>query len=293
MNIKKFKNIGLIIKPKDERGIPIAQQLLAYLLNRFEHIAIDKPISALTAMKGVSYIPQEKFAEHCDLAIALGGDGTLLSAARMLARKKVPLLGINFGTLGFLVEINPADMQQQLNRIFDGEYRVEQRLMLVAACLRNGQTLVEHDACNDVVIKHQGSIRMIELDTMVDDVFINTVWADGLIVSTPTGSTAYALSSGGPLVEPTLDATLIVPICPHTLSYRPLIVDSNKAVEIGYTQHNQDTALVSIDGQITEIIHPGDKIIVSAMPLKLQLIQPQEHDYFSTLRTKLRWSEKL
>ena len=293
MNIESCRKIGLIIKPNDERGIPLAKRLITYLLTHFDQVIINQQIDTLTKIDHVSYIPHAEFAENCDLVIALGGDGTLLSAARLLARKQIPLMGIHFGTLGFLVEIAPEDMETQLDEIFSGKYRIEQRLMLEAAVMRDDQLLAQHDACNDVVIRHPGSARMIEMDTTVDGAFINTVWADGLIVATPTGSTAYALSSGGPLVEPTLDATLIVPICPHTLSYRPLIIDAHKTVEIIYTLHNQDSGLVSMDGQIAETIQPGDRIIIKAMSSKLKLIQPRTHDYFSTLRTKLRWSEKL
>ena len=235
---------------------------------------------------------KDDIGSTCDLAIALGGDGTFLSAARMMAKHRVPIIGVNLGNLGFLAEVSPEDMTAQLKNIFDGDHHLEERLMLNVSYRRDGKVLNRHDACNDLTLKHKDSVRMIELDTSIDEMFLNTVWSDGLIVSTPTGSTGYALSGGGPIVEPTIEALLLVPICPHTLSYRPLIVQPDKAINIQYTPRNSDAGLASVDGQINQVLEPGDTITVKTPPYKLQLIQPSDHDYLRTLRTKLRWSEK-
>lgn len=292
MNIKDSRKVGLITKPNDARGAEVARDLIAYLLNRNKEVFIDQNTGSYVQDKNIKRIYRTELANICDLIVVLGGDGTLLSAARAAARKGVPLIGVNLGNLGFLVEILPQQMAKQLDQIFDADYRLEERTMLTATHVPGDRALEEYDACNDIVIKHHGTARMIELDTFIDAAPVSTMLSDGLIISTPTGSTAYALSSGGPLVEPTLEATLIVPICPHTLSYRPLIIDANKTIEIKYTHRNEDAGLVSIDGQIDMMLKPGERITIKPLSHKLKLIQPQQHNYFYTLKTKLRWSEK-
>ncbi len=293
MDIKNSQKIGLIIKPNDERSIKVTQDLVSYLLSRKKKVFIDEEARVDLLERSVESVHRKELATLCNLIVALGGDGTLLCAARAIAHREVPLIGISLGNLGFLVEISPQQMVSKLDQIFDNHYRLEERTMLAATHLRGNNTLEEYNACNDVVIKHHGTARMIELNTSIDDSLISSILSDGLIVSTPTGSTAYALSSGGPLVEPILEATLIVPICPHTLSYRPLIIDANKTIEIEYTHYNEDPGLISIDGQINTMSQPGDRVTIKTLPHKLNLIQPPKHDYFHTLRTKLRWSEKL
>ena len=294
MNISDTQHIGLIIKPHDDLVENVARKLSEYLLAHFKAIYVDEDSNPLPETDRIFSVTRQKIVTSCELVVALGGDGTLLSAARTVVRKGIPLIGINLGTLGFLAEISPSTMNQQLDEIFAGKFRLEERSMLTMMHFCNGIVEHEYDACNDIVIKHHISTRVIEVDTTVNGNVINSLRADGLIVATPTGSTAYALSSGGPLVEPTLKATLIVPICPHTLSHRPLIIDSDKTIELGYNDlYNSDPGLVSVDGQIHEIINPGDKIVIKPLLQKLHLIQPENHDYFHTLRNKLRWSEKL
>ncbi len=293
IDISSIKRVALAIKPNEARALELAATLTDYLLERFDAVVADKESAAAVGSERLTAVEKDEIGAACDLAVVLGGDGTFLSAARAMARHGVPIVGVNLGRLGFLTEIPPEDMLAQLDRVLSGDHHVEERTMIGVTYLRDGNASSRQDACNDLTLKHKDSVRMIEVDTSVDGVFLNTVWSDGLIVSTPTGSTGYALSSGGPIVEPTLDALLLVPICPHTLSYRPLIVKPGKPIEIRYTRHNNDAGLASVDGQINQVLNPGDAVIVETLPYKLQLIQPSNHDYLRTLRTKLRWSERL
>lgn len=292
IDISSIKRVALAVKPNEARALELAATLTDYLLKRFDAVVAGGRVAGDVGDTRVTAVEKDDVGAACDLAIVLGGDGTFLSAARAMARHGVPIIGVNLGHLGFLTEVPPEDMLNRLDRIFDGDHHVEERTMIGVTYLRDGKASARQDACNDLTLKHKDSVRMIEVDTSVDGAFLNTVWSDGLIVSTPTGSTGYALSSGGPIVEPTLDALLLVPICPHTLSYRPLIVQPDKPIEIRYTLHNSDAGLASVDGQINQVLNPGDVVTVETLPYKLQLIQPSDHDYLRTLRTKLRWSER-
>ena len=293
IDISSIKTIGLIIKPNSSKASELASKLTDYLLTRFDKVVINETTGNEVKNTNLSLVTIDEIGSACDLAIALGGDGTFLSAARKAAKHGVPIIGINLGHLGFLAEVPPENMTSQLDYIFGGDYHLEERMMIGVTYYRADKMFSQEDACNDFILKHKDSIRMIELNTSINGVFLNTVWSDGLIVSTPTGSTGYALSSGGPIIEPNLNALLLVPICPHTLSYRPLIVQPDKPIEIEYTLHNNDAGLASVDGQINEILMPGDKVVVETLDYKLQLIQPLSHDYLRTIRTKLRWSERL
>ena len=293
IDFNNIKRVALVIKPSSAQAIELAATLADYLLKRFDKVVVDEAVADDIKVANLSSVAKEEIGAACDLAIALGGDGTFLSAARTMAHYGVPIIGINLGHLGFLAEVPPENMTDRLERIFNGDHHLEERTMISVSYRRGDEILGEYNACNDLTIKHKDSIRMIELDTSIDGLFLNTVWSDGLIVSTPTGSTGYALSSGGPIIEPTLSALLLVPICPHTLSYRPLIIQPGKAIEIQYTLHNKDAALASVDGQINQVLDPGNTVTVKTLPRKLQLIQPSDHDYLRTLRTKLRWSERL
>ncbi len=293
IDVNSIKRVGLIVKPNAVRAVELASALADYLLKRFDTVVADEATIDDIGNTQLTAVAKDEIGKACDLAIALGGDGTFLNAARMMARNKVPVIGVNLGHLGFLAEVPPEDMTGRLERILGGDCHIEERTMIGVTYRRKDEVLSRQDACNDLALKHKGSVRMIEVDTSIDGVFLNTVWSDGLIVSTPTGSTGYALSSGGPIIEPTLDALLLVPICPHTLSYRPLIVQPGKSIEIRYTLRNEDAGLASVDGQINQVLTPGDTVVVETLPYKLQLIQPSDHDYLRTLRTKLRWSERL
>ena len=221
----------------------------------------------------------------------VGGDGTLLNAARSLAECGVAVLGVNLGRLGFLVDVSPEEMPDQLDRILAGDFTEEQRTLLHMTVTRDGKVLGESAALNDVVVHKKDIARMIELDTYIDRHFLNTNRSDGLIISTPTGSTAYALSGGGPILHPRLDAITLVPICPHTLSNRPIVLHDESTIEIVIHKGTLE-ATVSCDGQVNQSLEADDLITVRKHDHALRLLHPPGHDYFAVLREKLRWSEQ-
>ena len=293
-DIKNTQCVGLILKHGDhDKTRDVAIHLSDYLSQRFASVVACEEDKAIVADKtNIQFLPAQQFKKLCELAFSVGGDGTLLQASHLCSEHDIPIVGINLGRLGFLVEISPDNFRQHLDTILDGNYRLEERIMLEVALHRN-DTITEHlIACNDVAMHNKNTVRMLELNTHVDGVFLNTIHGDGLIISTPTGSTAYALASGGPLLEPTMEAVLLVPICPHTLSQRPLVVSSEKVIEVMVTERYHSDAVVAIDGQITRSLESGTKIIIKRSPHKLKLIQTLQHDYFTTLRNKLMWSAK-
>ncbi len=298
-SIEQIKKVGLILKHSDKSSDTdnevnqVAQQIGTYLSRRFGALAVcEEDKDAFDGIRA-NIVAYDDIAGLCDLIIVIGGDGTLLKVSRACAEEDTPVIGINLGRLGFLVEITPNNFETELDQIFAGHYKLEKRAMLATQHRREDTCLGQFVACNDVAIRNKDTVRMVELDTTVDDVFLNTVWSDGLIIATPTGSTAYALSSGGPLLEPTMEATLLVPICPHTLSNRPIVVDWHKVIEVKVNHEPRSDAVVAIDGQLTRDLMPGDRLVIKPFKNKLTLIQPSSHDYFGTLRTKLKWSEKL
>lgn len=293
-DIKNIECIGLILKYSERsKTQAVAKHLLGYLSQRFDSIVVrieDKDV--VSDEKGIHFLSTEEFRRQCELVFSVGGDGTLLQASHICSECDIPIIGINLGRLGFLVEISPNDFRNRLDTILGGEYRLEERILLEVSLLKDGTVDESFIACNDVTMRNKNTVRMLELDTQIDDIFLNTIHGDGLIISTPTGSTAYALASGGPLLEPTTEAILLVPICPHTLSQRPLVIDSKKVIEVTVTERYHSDAVVAIDGQITRNLERGTKIVIKRSPHKLKLVQTLEHDYFTTLRNKLMWSAK-
>ncbi len=287
-----FNTIGLITKPCDHRLEDTVRTLIDYLHSKSLDVIVDASATDLLRDTGIITHSRETIAQQCDLAIIVGGDGTFLHAARSLAVSGVPLLGINRGRLGFLVDISPDEMASQLDEILQGKYNQEHRFLLHAKVIRGNEIIAQNDALNDVVVHVREVVRMIELETYIDGVFLNTLRADGLIVATPTGSTAYALSGGGPIVHPTLEAMVLVPVCPHTLTNRPIVIDAKSQIEIILCQQNNPPARASFDGQANIDLMPNDRICISRQAHRLHIIQPQEHDYFEILRAKLRWSEQ-
>jgi len=224
-----------------------------------------------------------------DLAIVVGGDGTLLHVARQIADHDIPLAGINLGRLGFLVDIPREEMQATLAQMLDGNYREEQRIMLSAEITRDGQTLHHAEALNDVVVSKGELARLIEFETLVDDVHVNSARADGIITATPTGSTAYALSANGPILVPTLEAITLVPICPHTLSFRPLVINSNSRVRIRMLDTGHNNTYASFDGQSAIRLQDNDTIDIGMSQHRVRLVRPVGHSHYEVLRAKLGW----
>jgi NAD+ kinase len=288
--VSQFSKIGIISKPDDPAIAATVQSLYKYLLSKSLEICVDDVSASFLSSEPLTASSLEDIGLSSQLVIVVGGDGTILHAAHNLIKKEIPLLGINLGRLGFLAEISPDEIEKQLDLILAGNYKEARRIVLQASLIRDGKTIGTCNAVNDVVVHAKQMVRMIELESRVNNKHVNTLRADGYIVATPTGSTAYALSGGGPILHPNIDAIVLVPICPHTLSNRPIVVDANSRVEILLSEQNRHTALASVDGQIDMDFMPGDTIIIEKSKHALHLIQPQNYDYFDVLRVKLRWS---
>lgn len=287
----KFKTIGVITKPEAESVRQTLQSLFSFLKDKNCEVFIDEHIADSINSENFKKANRQQIGQHCDLAIVVGGDGTILNAVRSLVHAGVPLLGINVGRLGFLADISPDEMEQSLDEILDGSYREEQRFLLEAKVVRDGKIIFEADAFNDVVIHIRDVARMIEFETRINDEFVNHQRADGIVISTPTGSTAYALSSGGPILHATLDAITLVPISPHTLSSRPIVVDADSQIDVLICNTKEGIAQATCDGHLSVDVHVGDHIKINRKQDKITLLHPKQHNYFEILRAKLHWSE--
>jgi len=291
--MKEIMAVGVIGKFGDPSVADTLKSLAAFLLDSQRKVVLDHSTAKIINQPELEGYSRDQIGEACDLCIVVGGDGTILNAARSLVEHEVPLLGVNLGRLGFLSDISPAELTTRLADILAGEYVIEKRVLLHAIIERNGEILSESNAFNDVVIHKNEVGRMIELETYVNGRFVNIQRSDGLVVSTPTGSTAYALSGGGPLMHPNLNAIVMVPICPHTLSNRPIVVDADTQIDIILHDNNYGNAQVTCDGQIKIALEPADCIRIYKKEKAVQLIHPKGYDYFEILRAKLRWAEKL
>jgi NAD+ kinase len=239
--------------------------------------------------EGVVSVPEREMGERADLVIAIGGDGTLLYAAGLVARHGVPLLGINRGRLGFLTDVMPQDMFPCVDAAVQGRLQADERPLL-AACLRTADgTVAEALALNDVVLQKLATARMLDFETRVDGDYVNTHAGDGIVVASATGSTAYALSCGGPIIEPHLDVLVMAPICPHTLSDRPIVVSARSLIEVELLARPDTRAQVTCDGTVLGEIEPGDRLQVKAASERVTLLHPTGHDYYKLLRSKLHW----
>ena len=285
--MKQFSTIGIFCKENDERIEATLNTLHDFLKTEKFNIVAEKNAANYL---GIPIMDSSAFCNAIDLAIVIGGDGTLLKAGRLLSDKNIPVIGINLGRLGFLVDISPDEIAEQLSLMLDGAYTLEERSLLHAEVFRNDNSLGEGIALNDVVIHVRNDIRMIEFTTHVNDSFVNTQRADGIVVATPTGSTAYSLSGGGPILHPGLDAVVLVPICPHTLSNRPIVISNNSLINISLCENRDVNARVSFDGQSNIDLQAGDNIVIRKKSHKLKLMHPESYDYFHILRDKLGWS---
>lgn len=287
----KFRSIGIITKPNAESARDTLNRLLDYLADRGCSVILDEQIPADLNRHMFNRADRNTIGEQCDLAIVVGGDGTILNAVRSLVHAGVPLLGVNVGRLGFLADISPDDMERSLDDILDGSFHEERRILLEMKVYRDDKLIFEADAFNDVVVHIRDVARMIEFETHIDDDFVNHQRADGIVISTPTGSTAYALSSGGPILHANLDALALVPISPHTLSSRPLVVSADSHIDILVCNTKEGIAQATCDGHLSTDVHVGDHIKVKRKDDMITLLHPRQHNYFEILRAKLRWSE--
>jgi len=284
----RFQSIGLIAKTDDDGQVRATLRVIhRFLLDRGLEVSLDRSTDEFLEIDAT--VPRREIAEHCDLAIVVGGDGTLLTAARSLADSGVPIVGVNLGRLGFLVDVSPDTMTERLEEILSGQYTEEQRFLVETEIIRDDTVVQTATALNDVVLRIKNVVRMIEFETWIDGTFVNIQRADGMVVSTPTGSTAYALSGGGPILHPSLEAMLVLPICPHTLSSRPIVVDSGSDIEIRIRENISETGQVVSDGQNNIDVAAGDRVRVRRKDRKIRLLHPADYDYFSILREKLHW----
>ena len=279
--MKQFSTIGIFSKDinekSDERIEKTLKTLHKFLIKEGFEILAEKNAANFL---GIAAMNTNKLCDCINLAIVVGGDGTLLKAGRLLSDKDIPVIGINLGRLGFLVDISPDEIAEQLTLMLDGNFTLEERSLLHAEAFRNGKSLGEGIALNDVVVHVRNDIRMIEFTTHVDNTFVNTQRADGIVVATPTGSTAYSLSGGGPILHPGLDAVVLVPICPHTLSNRPIVISNESLINISLCESREVNARVSFDGQANIELQAGDTIVIRNKSHKLKLMHPKNYDYF-------------
>jgi len=290
---KTFDTIGLIGKYADPSVGDALVSLHEYFTSNDRKVLLDESTAAVFTDHEMQEASRTHLGEHCDLIIIVGGDGTLLSAARSLVGFGVPLLGINLGHLGFLVDLCAIDVHNALDEILAGQYTEENRFLIISEIERDGDYFGGGNAFNDVVIHKADVARMIEIETYIDDKFMHSMHADGLIISTPTGSTAYSLSGGGPILYPSLNVMELVPICPHTMSNRPVVISGESEIDIVVSDRFSTQAQVTYDGQINFNLLPGDHVKIMRHPKHITILHPKDYDYFEILRAKLRWGEKL
>ena len=283
---KAFKTIAILGRHEDPRVAEPVAILASYLTKAdVEVIVVEDAAASLT----IRCVAEEEIAALADLIVAVGGDGTMLYAAGLARKHDVPLLGINRGRLGFLADVTPDEMLQSLDNILDGKYSRESRLLLDAHLVKPDGSVITAGALNDIVLQRHRTGRMVSFETSIDNKHVNTHSGDGLIVATPTGSTAYALSCGGPIIAPQLDAIVVVPICPHTLSDRPIVVPANLEIEVKLIERIDTQAEVTADGHSFGTLTAMDRLLISAADNRITLIHPLGHDFYEILRSKLHW----
>jgi NAD+ kinase len=283
-----MKNIAIFAKVHDPRCQDVALQLIAWLRGRGLVPLVEAHLARHIDFREaiIADIP-----DNTDLVVVLGGDGTLISVARLIGDREVPILGVNLGSLGFLTEITLDELCSSVDRYLSGDYRISERMMLHVAVVRNGLVIEEKRVLNDVVINKGALARIIDLETTINGNYLTTFKGDGMIVSTPTGSTGYSLSANGPILYPELECFAITPICPHTLTNRPIVVASDSLITIALKCINEDVFL-TLDGQVGVELKCGDEIRIAKAEKRTRLIISSSRDYFEILRTKLKWGER-
>jgi NAD+ kinase len=284
-----IRTVGIVSKPGVGSAARLVPELMEWLEERGLRLRYDPPTGEYAGRPDA--IPREQVPAGSDLVIVLGGDGTLLSAARAIGRSEVPLFPVNLGGLGFLTAITIDEIYPELERAFRGEHRVGKRRFLHIDVIRGEQTIASHEALNDAVLSKSAIARMIDLEAFVDDQFVCSYKADGLIISTPTGSTAYSLSAGGPIIYPSVPAICMTPICPHMLTNRPVLVPQTSAIRV-VSRGEDESVFLTIDGQIGTPVRLGDVVLCRSSDYALHLIRPPRMLFFDVLRAKLKWGER-
>ena len=287
-----MSNVGILARPDLGEAGPTLRELIRWLRERGVGACIEERTARLVADLAATCAVASagEVVRQADALVVLGGDGTLLATSHVV-QKPIPVLGVNFGSLGFLTEITLAELYPALEGVLAGTYRYEERRMLHAEVRRGGKAQSAGDVLNDVVITKAAFSRIIELDVAVDGAFVSSFRADGLIVSSPTGSTAYNLAAGGPILHPTLPAVVLTPICPHMLSNRPLVVGDGVTIEVSLRDARDGDVQIMLDGQQGFPLAPKDVVTVTRSAHAIRLVKAPERDYFEILRTKLKWGE--
>jgi len=290
MSRRELKTIGIVVKPHKAEARDVLRQLIPWLKARERTILLDQDTAALAEMPEAG-IPKPDLPGRVDFLIVLGGDGTLLSVARLVAGRDVPILGVNLGGLGFLTEITLDELFPLLGEILGGELRVSRRMMLQVHVHREGARVAEYTVLNDAVINKGAMARIVDLETYMDGEYVTTYRADGLILSTPTGSTAYCLSAGGPIVHPAVEALILIPICPHTLTNRPAVLPAGSKIEVVQGSEGEEVFL-TLDGQAGFPLRYRDVVEVRRAQEQIALVASPKKSYYQVLRTKLKWGER-
>jgi NAD+ kinase len=287
-----FKTIGIYGRVRNAGVTESLKTVVAYLKSLSQDLVIDSETAATLGETSIRSVAPQELSKNCQLLIVVGGDGSLLHAAHTVINDEIPVLGINRGRLGFLTDIHPTELGK-IKHILEGDYILEKRFLLQATTIHQGKVIGVSNALNEVALLPASVPHMNEFEIYVNDNFVCSQDSDGLIVATPTGSTAYALSGGGPIIHPALDAMVLVPMYPHTLSMRPIVVDGNNKITIIVTPNNITTPRLTCDSQAFINVPAGSHINIEKMKQRLHLIHPLDYDYYETLRSKLHWGHKL
>ena len=282
--------IGIIVKPHRTEFSPALQDTLDWLKSRGCTLLIEESLLQDFQISGYQGMSREQIPPLADAIVVFGGDGTILSVVRTIGQNRAPILGVNLGSLGFLTGVTLDELQGALECLIEGRYRIDRRQLLEAEVRHVSGQVSTHHALNDVVINKGALARIIRLDTFIDEDFMATFLADGMIVATPTGSTAYSLAAGGPVIYPSLDSTVLTPICPHTLTNRPVVIPASSKIRISL-KVGEDVAL-TVDGQIGVALQEEDEIVCTRADRQIELIQPSDKGFFDVLREKLKWAER-
>ncbi len=282
-----LKTVGVFVGPQKPEALAVVRDLQKWCERR--GIELRTVGTSLQEMDCTPLAQENgELAEDVDLFVVLGGDGTILGAARLVGARRIPVLGVNFGWLGYLTEFTLDELFQALDGVRNGDFSVDCRMMLDVILERDGRAIATYRALNDAVINKGAPVRMIELDCYIDGMFVSSFRADGMIVATPTGSTAYSLSAGGPIVHPSMSAILLTPICPHMLSNRPVVVPGESLIEVVFKRAGEGLML-TVDGQIAISLLPDDRVSIVQSESKFELVRPTNRNYFEVLKTKLKW----
>jgi len=289
----QFQTIGLIGKPQHSEALQTLTSLYKFLKARGHSIIVDRRLQKDLELPHFKYDDLVGIGHKCDLAIVVGGDGYMLGAARVLARFDISVIGVNRGNLGFLTDLDPDNFEQPLAEVLGGKYQTENRFLLEAQVHSHGHMKSSSTAVNEAVLHPDKIAHMIEFEIYVNDNFMLNQRADGLIISTPTGSTAYSLSGGGPILTPNLDAISLLPMFPHTLNSRPIVIDASSTVRLRISLNNITEMQISCDSHVNLSVLPGDEVIIKKTQHQLKLLHPLNYNYFHVLQSKLGWGNKL